>query len=972
MKHIEQLAEHGQRLVGGKALLARATGRFYTPELLAEQLAHALIGASSDFCSREVRIIDPFCGDGRLVAALLKHAANSRLFRKARFFVSLWDTDQAAVVEAEANIKALAQSKKLNVKLDVRAHDTFLNSVNASGSYDIAVTNPPWETLKPDRRELEQMDTAARVTFEKSLRDYDAKLAKLLPNSQPEAKYSGWGTNLSRCGLELSLLLVKPDGLCGIILPSSIFCDQVSTRLRRWLFHEATPLRVFHYPAEAKLFDSVDQPCASAVFRRVQDSPFAPTVSRFSASRKLLGEYQVTISDQDLLRLGYAVPLDLAEEELRFLLRLHPFPELDHYATDEPDGLWMGRELDETGYKNFVCPKGDVPFVKGRNISRYSVTQDFEEFMKDGARLIPQSAYHARIVWRDVSRRSQIRRMIATLLPAGCVTGNSLQVAFFKDDDLDRLHALLGILNSLPFEFQLRSKLGTGHVSLGTVRKVRVPQLENRELVRSLADLTRRVLAQENGAEAQLEIAVARAFDLDGDEYELLLSHFDRLPESFRDELIRGFSGGNGHSRLNGMKNGKADCSQPGLAGLAPKIPNNYTAKLSKLDLDVARAVPPGGNWKNIPHDIPSKRLEQIRVSFAAGEGSRSTYYGRLHPDRPSYTINTYFNRPGNGCHLHYDYEGGQHRVLSEREAARLQSFPDNFIFFGSHVAVHKQIGNAVPPLLAYQVAKTLPVTGQYVDLFSGAGGLSLGFKWAGWQPIVANDIESAFLDTYQHNIHPTVVCGDIREKHIFRRIVETIVKERKRNVPLLVIGGPPCQGFSTAGQRRSLDDERNHLFKEFKALVETIKPDGFVFENVTGLLNMDGGAVFEMIRKELQIFDNPLVPWILNAEEFAVPQRRTRLVMLSLPKRWKNVSPPPQITSMEQQTTLFGQTAKAVSVKDALSDLPPLHHGEDGSYADYISAPQHPYQSFMRSVISVEEYLTTIRAGAGSALAHA
>jgi DNA (cytosine-5)-methyltransferase 1 len=963
MEHIKHLEGHSERMVGGKQLLARATGRFYTPDLLAEQLAHAIIGSASDFGGGEVRIIDPFCGDGRLVVSFLKNAANSRSFTKVRFFVSLWDTDKAAIAEAETKIRAAAAGKNIGVKVDARAHDTFLNSQDAFGTYDIALTNPPWEALKPDRRELDQMDADSREAFHKSLRHYDTQLAGLLPNSQPQAKYSGWGTNLSRCGLELSLLLLKPNGLCGIVLPSSIFCDQASTRLRRWLFHEATPLQVFHYPAEAKLFEQVDQPCASAVFRRVQDCVFSPMISRFSASRKLLSEHRFTVNEQDLLRLGHAIPLDLAEEELHFLLRLHPFPELDQYATDEPDGLWMGRELDETGYKSFVGPNGNIPFVKGRNISRYSTPSDFADFIKDGARGIPQSAFHERIVWRDVSRRSQLRRMIATLLPAGCVTGNSLQVGYFKDDDLNRLHALLGILNSLPFEFQLRSKLGTGHVSLGTVRKIRVPNLENRQVVQALAALTRRVLAKESGAEAKLEIAVAHAFDLGCDDFEMLLAHFDRLPESFREQLMVDYSSGNGRSRLaNGLANRSP--TQPGLAGLAATIPNHYTAKLSKLDLDIARAVPPGGNWKNIPHEIPSKRLEQIRVSFAAGEGSRSTYYGRLHPDRPSYTINTYFNRPGNGCHLHYDYEGGQHRVISEREAARLQSFPDKFLFLGSHVAVHKQIGNAVPPLLAYQIAKTLPVIGQYVDLFSGAGGLSLGFKWAGWQPIVANDIEPSFLDTYQQNIHPTVVCGDIREKHVFRKIVEAIVKSRNRAVPLLVIGGPPCQGFSTAGHRRSLDDKRNHLFNDFKALVETISPDGFVFENVTGLLNMDGGAVFDMIRKELQVLDNQIVPWILNAEQFAVPQRRTRLVLLSVPKRWKAVAPPTRITSMEQEMTLFGQTAKAPSVRDALSDLPPLHHGEDGSYGDYISPPQHPYQSFMRGVISVEEYLEAMKAG--------
>ena len=113
-------------------------------------------------------------------------------------------------------------------------------------------------------------------------------------------------------------------------------------------------------------------------------------------------------------------------------------------------------------------------------------------------------------------------------------------------------------------------------------------------------------------------------------------------------------------------------------------IPNHYSARLSELDLAMAIHIPPGGNWKNIPTSIPSQRLAQIRESYAKGGGSRSTYYGRLRPDAPAYTINTYFGRPGNGCHLHYDYAGGQHRVISQREAARLQSFPDDFVFLGS------------------------------------------------------------------------------------------------------------------------------------------------------------------------------------------------------------------------------------------------------------------------------------------------
>jgi len=391
-------------------------------------------------------------------------------------------------------------------------------------------------------------------------------------------------------------------------------------------------------------------------------------------------------------------------------------------------------------------------------------------------------------------------------------------------------------------------------------------------------------------------------------------------------------------------------------------IPNHYSAKLSELDMAIGLSVPPGGNWKNVPHHIPSKRLESIRTSYAAGGGSRSTYYGRLHPDFPSYTINTYFNRPGNGCHLHYDYEGGQHRVLSEREAARLQSFPDSFVFHGNHGSIQKQIGNAVPPLLAYQIAGQLPSTGSYVDLFSGAGGLALGFKWAGWSPIVANDIDPSFLKTYAANIHSNTIPGDIRDKSVFKQLVAAVKDSRKPDAPLFVLGGPPCQGFSTAGKRRTQDDERNHLFNEYRAFVNAVKPDGFVFENVPGLLNMEGGAVFKHIHSRLETAGRSLTKWLLRSEEHGIPQRRTRLILLSTPKSWGIPKEPLKITELPKRQLSSTTLIRSISVNEALSDLPKLVQGQDGSLFDYRSEPTTDYQRLMRGVISSSDYVALLQ----------
>ena len=928
--------------VAGKALGDRLAGKFYTPFHLAESLAQKVCASLASRDKSTVVLCDPFCGDGRLVDALLK--ALSPSIDEARIF--LWDTDLEALSVAKKRVGDSAET--LGIKVDVVAKnvDSLLGTSEYDGTVDVVVTNPPWEALKPDRKELEGMNAVAKAEYVRALKEYDLKLAEGLPLSQPSTKYSGFGTNLSRCGLEKSLKLLTPGGTCGIILPSSIFSDQVSFGLRKWALTHYSLSVLDIYSAECRLFPGVDQTIVAAVFSAVPTELHDVTLGRFLRIEDRTSE-RVALSAALLQELEYSIPPELTARELSILVGMMKLPKVQSVSGNSAGSLfWMGRELDETGYKERITDGDGLLFVKGRSIDRFSSKLLYSEKLSPAGIKLPKSYEHVRLAWRDISRRSQMRRMIATIIPKKVIAGNSLHVCYSKEGDLGRLKALLGVMNSLSFEFQLRARLGTGHVSLGTIRSISIPQLfDDVCLVEALAGLTDLTIGGSREAEVEQDALVASAYGLSLSDYETLLRHFNFLTEDQVRQHLEGFmkhekKGGVAHSAVTKVT-----------------IPNHYSAKLSELDLRVARSVPPGGNWKNIPKDIPSLRIKNIRKSFDAGEGSRSTYYGRLKADKPSYTINTYFNRPGNGCHLHYD--PSQDRVLSEREAARLQSFPDSFVFCGSHGAVHTQIGNAVPPLLAFQIARLFPGKGQYVDLFSGCGGLSLGFKWAGWQPLVANDIEKDFLATYAKNVHGSTVCGDIRDKGVVEKILAEVSRQRDRRKPLLVIGGPPCQGFSTAGGKRTLKDKRNHLFKDFKALVDSLKPDGFVFENVTGMLNMNGGEVFKLIKDKLRVGDTSFGHFVLSSEEFAVPQRRKRLFIVSLPPKWFQQMPPSPSCSLEPSSELFGKKHMAVSVEDALSDLPKLLPGQDGSGLSYRTTPKTSYQQLMRGLISPDEYVS-------------
>ena len=136
------------------------------------------------------------------------------------------------------------------------------------------------------------------------------------------------------------------------------------------------------------------------------------------------------------------------------------------------------------------------------------------------------------------------------------------------------------------------------------------------------------------------------------------------------------------------------------------------------------------------------------------------------------------------------------------------------------------------------------------IDLFSGCGGVSLGFKWAGFQTVLASDIDENCEKTFASNFPETpFICGDLSsiKKEDFDQQIHQEID--------VVIGGPPCQGFSLSNKRRNKvsDDPRNKLFYEFVKVINWYNPKSFVMENVKGLLSMKSGQVIKQIVDEFE-----------------------------------------------------------------------------------------------------------------------
>lgn len=255
-------------------------------------------------------------------------------------------------------------------------------------------------------------------------------------------------------------------------------------------------------------------------------------------------------------------------------------------------------------------------------------------------------------------------------------------------------------------------------------------------------------------------------------------------------------------------------------------------------------------------------------------------------------------------------------------------------------------------------------------DLFCGAGGLSFGFQQSGFQIAFANDINEEYANTYRLNHTGTAF---VRESIEGLKAADVFKATGLRKTDLdVLIGGPPCQGFSINAPKRSLEDDRNRLFREYGRLVlEGLRPKVIVMENVPGMVSLDGGRFIQDIYALFQEAGYRMRHMILCAAHYGIPQERWRLFFIGTVLKNVDITfPEPThyapvranftggrdltwlsaIQNGVRRPNLFGRVLKSfTTVRDAIGDLPPLPVHAGSEEADYSCRPMTSYQSFMR-----------------------
>lgn len=230
------------------------------------------------------------------------------------------------------------------------------------------------------------------------------------------------------------------------------------------------------------------------------------------------------------------------------------------------------------------------------------------------------------------------------------------------------------------------------------------------------------------------------------------------------------------------------------------------------------------------------------------------------------------------------------------------------------------------------------------VDIFSGAGGMSIGAKLAGINPVLAIELDQAAAATYARNhVNVKVLQQDIS-------VVNPL--EHVESSPFVLFGGPPCQGFSTANTKtRNLENPNNWMFKEYLRFVKLLKPNWFVFENVEGFKSFSRGLVATEVESALKKLGYVTNSTVLNASDYGVPQKRFRFFIIGHRLDLGGIYF--DFDKIEKKTL--------VTVGDAISDLPILSNGSKWDVLQYRSEPKSLYAQTMRleSQLALQNYVS-------------
>lgn len=829
--------------------------------------------------------------------------------------------------------------------------ESIFPEVSLEGGFDIVVTNPPYKNLKAEKKHYNN-----EYEYEKDKLKYN-EISKIVPN---EFLYSNKGNiNLYRLFVEEIIdKYTNENAFISLLIPTSILSDKTSMNLRTYILenHSIQSIKIIN---EGNSYVDAQQALSAILIKKGKETNVIKITKDFCSKPNDITE--VSINDILNKNTGNAI-FAISNHENEILKKLKTFP-----VIKELDFIYNLRgELDlSLNKKEIIQEDSGYKLLRGRNIGYYNLlSQDKNDYV--ALNFIDKASkknfiINDRIACQQISNMKKERRIVFSYIPKNNVLGNSCNfISVSKNKYNIDIYVLLGLLNTKIINWYFKLTSSNNHVNnyeidifpipIKSIHLIKISELVQRYLVTNdqhLLDEIELLAEIAYGLKSETTTKVKKD-DVRVIEYmnalsniipnidiitiqkllhqENMIDYFSENLDKFHRNVIKGIT-----KKFNSIRSNY--------------ILNHTTFKLSDLDLEMIKHVPQGGNWKNIPTETveKSKRLKRITQT-----GGRTTLYGRIDYEKPSYTITTYFNRPGNGTYVHPIHE----RVISVREAARFQSFKDKYYFFGNKSQILKQVGNAVPPLLAYQIGKKIKdITGcsKSIDLFCGAGGMTVGFKAAGIFSLMSNDIEESACATLKiNNPEIQVLCGDITDENIKHKI-EIAAKNGGADI---ICGGPPCQGFSMAGFR-SETDPRNQLFREFADIVKRVNPKIIVFENVEGILSYQGGKTYNEVHALFSELGYKTEGRTLLASDYGVPQRRKRVFIICT-RNDIDINPGELFP-----TPITDDKNTQITARETISDLEKVECGE---FSEYIETTESEIVKFFKGNISYEEYIQKIK----------